>query len=106
MDADAVSRLLQYGEESYVNMEDELRDDFGPLKILKWDHHRAIEMITKVINRHREERREQLEIMKAKEARELAEKILKRKATPRTNKIGLNTVRLKKIISEVNSTGG
>jgi hypothetical protein len=31
MDADAVSRLLQYGEVAYINTAGELRDDFGPL---------------------------------------------------------------------------
>jgi hypothetical protein len=31
LDADAVIRLLQHGEDVHVNTADELRDDFGPL---------------------------------------------------------------------------
>jgi hypothetical protein len=82
MDADAVSRLLHYSEATYLNTAVELRDDFGPLseedrENIKWDHPTEFEMIVNVIDRHRQEKNEQMAMMEAQEANELAERHLR-----------------------------
>jgi hypothetical protein len=87
LDADAISRLLQFGDDIYVNNADDLRDDFGPLspldeELLQYEHPADYKKVIEITNRRRLERREEMARMEAADARAIAEKILKRRAAP------------------------
>jgi hypothetical protein len=78
LDADAISRLLQFGDDIYVNNADDLRNDFGspsPLdeEILQYQHPMDYKIVIKIMNRHRLERREEMARMEAAAAKTIAE---------------------------------
>jgi hypothetical protein len=87
LDADAISRLLQFGDDIYVNNADDLRDDFDPLspldeELLQYEYPVDYKKVIEITNRHRLERREEMSRMEAADARAIAGKILKRRAAP------------------------
>jgi hypothetical protein len=87
LDADAISRLLQFGDDIYVNNADDLRDHVGPLSpldedFLQYEHPVDYKNVIEITNRHRLERREEMARMEAADAIAIAEKILKRRAAP------------------------
>lgn len=66
LDADALSRLLQYNELPYVRDDTHLRDDIGPLteddiQDLKNKYTHDADKMISIINDHKEDRRAQLE---------------------------------------------
>jgi hypothetical protein len=108
LDADAISRLLQFGDDIYVNNADDLRDDFGPLspldeELLQYEYPVDYKKVIEITNRHRLERREEMARMEAADARAIAEKILKRRAAPVDDGDRIDTA-IKRLAGKVKNT--
>jgi hypothetical protein len=56
LDAAAISRLLQFGDDIYINNADDLRDDFGPLspldeELFQYEHPADHKKVIQITNR-------------------------------------------------------